>query len=117
MSVLEGRLVGEAHKPKYLRYAKSINIGNNRSTAVRCYKDNVLVKEILIYPDKDKFCVDEMELTENKRTGEKYMVRVYFNVHAKFSYARSEFIGRVCSAAYEHANSSDDFELGNGIFK
>lgn len=94
----------------WLRYAenKAKLKQLNEDVTIECKKNGLTVRILRLFVDKDKTIVSETELREDKRTGKFNQYPVHFNVHSKYSYARSEFIGRVATAAMENANPSTD---------
>lgn len=102
---------------QYLRYAgPSKEVGKQQNKLeFKCMRNGNIQRTLVIYPEKDKVIVEEYEQTVDQKTGESYMRLVHCNVHNKFSYAKSEWVGRICSAAYEMGNNEPDSSLFNSI--
>lgn len=109
--------IGEAFDYRHkARQAYNRNAGVIKNVvSIKCEKDGKLVREIKFYPEGDRIIVEEYELKVGNK-GDEYMGLVFSNNHKMHSYARSEFIGRVCCIGYELGNSTYDSEFLNTLF-
>ena len=103
----------EAKRRKELEAYKRVAGNHKGRLAIRAFKDDKIIREIMIFPEKDKIIVEEHELVEDKISGKEHLQIIYCNVHDKHMYARADFMGRVAALAYEHANNEVNSEFGN----
>lgn len=97
-------------KTPYTRFGKVEDKATQKGEdiTIECKKNGIVVRVIKLYTDKDKTIVLETELRHDRKTDKFNQYPVHFNVHKKYSYAHSEFVGRVAVAAMENANTDTD---------
>lgn len=76
-------------------------------------QEGKIVKRLRLFSEKNKSVVEEVELRPDYKNNEAIWYPVYVNVHDKFMYARTDFLGRLAQIGYEHANNTNDPDLRN----
>lgn len=73
---------------------------------VHFIKNKITTRKLVFMEDHKDFCVYEMELQENKRTGKDEWHPICISPFPQRNLARAFWIGRLSEAGYEEGNTN-----------